>query len=150
MAGYFAAIVRAPLTGAVLLLEMTGSFANLLPLTLVAVIASATADLLKSMPVYDALLENQLKDQGYARDPDDGGRITVELVVHQGAPAAEKRVKELPLPNNCLLIAIRREGRDIIPRGNTLVRANDYLVFLLGRHEEAPLRKELTALTSAG
>ncbi|MDR1791578.1 MAG: ClC family H(+)/Cl(-) exchange transporter [Propionibacteriaceae bacterium] len=57
MAGCFAAIVRAPITGIVLLLEMTGSFVHLLPLTLVCITAYITAELLHTQPVYTALLE---------------------------------------------------------------------------------------------
>ena len=149
MAGYFAAIVRAPLTGVVLLLEMTGSFVNLLPLALIAIIASTVADLLKSLPIYDALLENQLHDLGLDDEPDEGKKITVEVVVHHGSDADGKHIRELCLPEHCLLIAIRREGKDILPHGNTLVRAGDYLVFLVNLCEEARDREMLGALTAA-
>ncbi|MGI5876666.1 MAG: chloride channel protein [Dethiobacteria bacterium] len=60
MAGYFTAIVRAPITGIILLVEMTGSLSHLLPLTVVSVVAYVTADLLKSNPIYESLLENQV------------------------------------------------------------------------------------------
>ena len=149
MAGYFAAIVRAPLTGVVLLLEMTGSFANLLPLALIAIIASTVADILKSLPIYDALLENQLQELGIDDEPDEGKKITVEMVVHHGADADGKHIRELCLPAHCLLISIRREGKDILPRGDTLVRAGDYLIFLVNVCEEARDREILGALTAA-
>lgn len=55
MAGNFAAIVRAPFTGAILLFEMTGSVHTLLPLLAVSLIACATADALRSAPIYDSL-----------------------------------------------------------------------------------------------
>jgi len=63
MAGLFTAIVRAPITGIVLLVEMTGSFNLILPLSLVAVVAYVTADLCKSEPIYDSLLRNILKTE---------------------------------------------------------------------------------------
>ena len=63
MAGLFTAIVRAPITGIVLLVEMTGSFSLILPLSVVAVIAYVTADLCKSEPIYNSLLRNLLKGQ---------------------------------------------------------------------------------------
>lgn len=56
MAANFAAIVRAPLTGAVLLFEMSGSLPCLLPLLAVSLVAYATAALLRSQPIYDSLL----------------------------------------------------------------------------------------------
>ena len=147
MAGYFAAIVRAPLTGIVLLLEMTGSFENLFPLVLISVIASATADMLKSTPIYDALLENMLRDRKGVAIADEGKKITVEAVVHFGAYATGRSVRELSLPQDCLLITVRREGKDIIPKGNTILRANDALIFLISVHNEAQLRECISSLT---
>ena len=55
MTGLFAASVRAPLTGAFLLLEMTGSFHNTPTVVLTAYIAAFTANALHSEPVYDSL-----------------------------------------------------------------------------------------------
>ena len=55
MAGNFAAIVRAPFTGAVLLFEMTGSMPCLLPLLAVSWAACLTANALRSTPIYDSL-----------------------------------------------------------------------------------------------
>ena len=55
MTGLFAGSVRAPLTGAFLLLEMTGSFHNMPAVVLTAYIAVFTANALHSEPVYDSL-----------------------------------------------------------------------------------------------
>jgi H+/Cl- antiporter ClcA len=56
MAGFFAAIVRAPITGVMLLAEMTGSLEHLLLVALTAIAAHVTADMLGSAPIYDSLL----------------------------------------------------------------------------------------------
>ena len=45
MAAYFAAIVRAPLTGIVLMVEMTNSYAQMLPLLVACFVAYAVAEL---------------------------------------------------------------------------------------------------------
>lgn len=60
MAGYFSAVVRSPITGILLICEMTGSAENLLPLMLISLIAYVTAGLLKSEPIYDTLLNRML------------------------------------------------------------------------------------------
>lgn len=62
MAGYFAAIVRAPVTGIILISEMTGSLSHLLALSLVSLVAYFTADILKAKPVYDQLLDRILEE----------------------------------------------------------------------------------------
>ena len=60
MAGLFAAIVRAPLTGIILISEMTGTLSGLLPLSLVALVSFLTAEALGGQPVYDQLLDRIL------------------------------------------------------------------------------------------
>lgn len=57
MAGLFAAIVRAPVTGIILISEMTGIFYNMLPLAIVTFAAYLTAELLGGVPVYEQLME---------------------------------------------------------------------------------------------
>jgi Trk K+ transport system NAD-binding subunit len=107
-----------------------------------------TADLLKSKPVYDSLLEN-LVNGGVHAGKKESGKITVEFIAQYGSKAAGQAVKDLHLPKDCLLIAARREGKDIIPSGSTVIQADDYLVFLLQLKDEAEYRKMLTQLTDA-
>lgn len=148
MAGFFTAIVRAPITGSVLLIEMTGSFSHLLSLTVVSLVAYVVADLLKSTPIYESLLDNLiigLKDKAVE---DDGSKITVEAVVRYGTTAENKLVKELDIPKSCLLIAIKRRGKDFIPRGDTKILAEDYLVFITDLNNEALLREVLEKITT--
>ena len=60
MAGYFAAIVRAPLTGIILIFEMTGSLSQMLSLSIVSVTAYITATLLHSSPFMRACWSGSL------------------------------------------------------------------------------------------
>lgn len=149
MAGFFTAIVRAPITGVILLVEMTGSFANLLSLTVVSLVAYVTADLLKSVPIYDTILDDLIK----AKDPTapdylGDKKVTLEVVVQHGALVADKLVKEIDLPKNCLLIAIKRGARDIIPRGDTRILAGDTLVLMTDLSQEVAARMVLTRITT--
>lgn len=61
MAGLFSSITRAPLTGIILITEMSGNMHRLLDIGVVCILAYATANLLGSKPIYDSLLENILK-----------------------------------------------------------------------------------------
>ncbi|MDR1797734.1 MAG: ClC family H(+)/Cl(-) exchange transporter [Clostridiales Family XIII bacterium] len=150
MAGAFAAIVRAPITGIVLLTEMTGSFTHLLPITVVSICAYVTAEVLKSAPVYESLLKGFLG--GAAKDGGDGGgdgggdsgaHIMLQAVVHLGSRAAGRAVKDLSLPQGCLLVAVTRGGRDIVPSGATVLRESDRVLILCDRSKEAKLRRAL-------
>jgi CIC family chloride channel protein len=55
MAAFFAGVVRAPLTGMVLAVEMTGSSVLLLPLLLACSGAMLVAAILRDTPIYEAL-----------------------------------------------------------------------------------------------
>lgn len=60
MAGIFSSIVRAPITGIILISEMTGLFSNLLPISIVSLTSYLTAEVLGGRPIYDELLERLL------------------------------------------------------------------------------------------
>jgi H+/Cl- antiporter ClcA len=55
MAGYFAGVVQAPMTAFVIILEMTGNDANVIPLMLAAVIGFGSAKLVAPEPLYHGL-----------------------------------------------------------------------------------------------
>jgi chloride channel protein, CIC family len=57
MAAFFTAVVRAPLTGIVLVIEMTGSFKLLLPMLAACFGAMVVTTLLRQPPIYDSLAE---------------------------------------------------------------------------------------------
>jgi H+/Cl- antiporter ClcA len=61
MAGFFAAVVKAPVTGIVLILEMSANFNHLGTLVLVSLSAFVSAELMNSRPVYSVLLERILR-----------------------------------------------------------------------------------------
>jgi chloride channel protein, CIC family len=61
MAAYFTGVVRAPLTGIVLMIEMTGNYALILPLFAACFSALLIADGLNDLPIYEALLERDLQ-----------------------------------------------------------------------------------------
>ena len=142
MAGTFTAIVRAPMTGILLLVEMTGSFDHLLPLALVSLIAYVVADLLQSEPIYDSLLDNMLKEKEIDVDDSDK-QMMFETIVQFDSVADRKKLSEIHLPEGCLLVSVHRSGKDIIPHGNTELQAGDYLTFLIRREDEVIAREQL-------
>jgi len=63
MAGLFAATIRAPLTGIVIIMEMTNGYMLILPLIITCVCATFMAQTLGSSPLYSAILEMTLKSE---------------------------------------------------------------------------------------
>lgn len=133
MAGFFAAIVRAPVTGIILISEMTGSFSHLLTLSLVSLTAYAVADLLRAKPIYDQLLHRLLKKREPAQEEtakEGGEKVLVETPVHHGAPVCGKTIRDVQWPAHSLIISVRRGEDELVPAGDTELRAGDILVFL--------------------
>jgi len=54
-AAFFAAVVRAPLTGIILVIELTGSYTQLLPMLAACFTAMLVPTLLNNTPIYDSL-----------------------------------------------------------------------------------------------
>jgi chloride channel protein, CIC family len=64
MAAFFAGVVRAPLTGIVLVTEMTGNVTMLLPMMGGCFAAMLVTTVLRNPPIYDSLSERPLKASG--------------------------------------------------------------------------------------
>ena len=61
MAAFFTAVVRAPVTGIILVTEMTGSFTLLLPMLASCFAAMLVPNLLRDAPIYDSLRGRTLR-----------------------------------------------------------------------------------------
>jgi chloride channel protein, CIC family len=117
MAAYFTAIVRAPLTGIVLIVEMTGNYQQMLPLLVACFCAYAVAELLNDLPIYEALLERDLLKDGTEyklKEP-----MVIDLVVETGAPYVGHQIRGLGLPAGCVLVRCTENGRSFVPTAAT-------------------------------
>ena len=130
MAAFFAAVVRAPITGIVLVLEMTGDFHQLLPLITGSLFALVVAERLGTPPIYDALLEADSRRKGTSapvhREP-----VLLEFVVQEGSEMDGKAIMELPLPPRCLFVTIARQGNELLPNGETVLQKGDHITAVL-------------------
>ncbi|MFY9822696.1 MAG: H(+)/Cl(-) exchange transporter ClcA, partial [Thermoanaerobaculia bacterium] len=125
MAALFTAVVRAPLTGIVLLLEMTANYAFMLPLLAASFIAYGVANLLGDEPIYEALLERDTLRSSDA--PELEGTLMVEHTIRPGAPFDGSCIGELGLPAGCLIVAVHRGLRSRVPRPDMVLKAGDQI-----------------------
>lgn len=61
MAAFFAAVVRAPITGIILIIEMTGSFTLVLPMLSACFAAMVVPTLLDNEPIYEPFRQRTAK-----------------------------------------------------------------------------------------
>ncbi|MEN6371245.1 MAG: H(+)/Cl(-) exchange transporter ClcA [Armatimonadota bacterium] len=137
MAAAFSAIVRAPLTGIVLILEMTGNYQQLLPLIVASLIAYLMGDYLHNKPIYESLLEYDL-ERGGKRSAGSSEPILIDTVVEPRSVMDGKMVRDLNLPAGCLLVTINRAGKEIVPGADTKLCPGDRLTAIVsGDNPEA-------------
>ena len=148
MAGYFSAIVRAPLTGIILIFEMTGSLSQMLSLAIVSIVAYVVATLLKSKPIYESLLDRLLAKQGVKVPKEHGQKILTNYVIHQGAKVEGTLICDTEWPDNCLLVAIQRGAEEIIPRGQTMLLAGDIIVTMTDERDMPVVHEKMQRLCS--
>jgi CIC family chloride channel protein len=129
MAAYFAAIVRAPLTGIALIVEMTGNYRQMLPLLVACFCAYAVAEWMKDLPIYEALLERDLVNDGThikLKDP-----MVIDFEIEQGAPFAGQEVRLLGLPPGCVLVRCVEAGREFVPTALTRLEEHMHITAVI-------------------
>ena len=122
MAAYFTAIVRAPLTGVVLIIEMTGNYEQMLPLLISCFFAYAVAEYLKDLPIYEVLFERDLLQSEFS--PKFSQPIVMDFTIQEGSPFVGKLVRSLGLPSGCILVRCSNGKREWVPKANTRLEAN--------------------------
>lgn len=146
MAAYFTAIVKAPITGSILITEMTGSFSHLFALATVSMTAYLVTELLHSRPVYEILLERVLKSRGVCELGTNCKKMIIEIPVCLGSELNQKKIRDIKWPKDCLLVGIKRGENEIIPNSNTLIQVGDYLIVLTNEDKEVTAKKVLSLL----
>lgn len=131
MVAFFSASVRAPITGTVLISEMTGSFSHLMILGIASAIAYVVAQLLGGQPIYEALLFKTIRSHS-TPEPEivKEQRDIIEVPVNSGSLIENKKVKDVPWPEHTLLVDIKRGSEQLVPDGNTTIHAGDFLYVL--------------------
>lgn len=148
MAAYLTAIIKAPITGSILLTEMAGSFSHLLATLTVSMIAYLVSDLLKTRPIYEVLLERIMVKEKWDEYNEDGEnkKVILEIPVCLGSQLDRKKVKNISWPKGCLLVSIMRGTTEIIPKGDTLIHLGDHLIVLTSEARESADRRQLMQL----
>lgn len=146
MVGFFTAVVRAPITGAVLITEMGGSFSHFPAFILVSVIASLVAEALNTRPIYDLLLKQVIPHNHSSNDPRP---VVLHIPVHEGATleTCEHALKRLP--EDCILVSVERGEDEIFPDGKLDIQPGDVLHVLVEKGKASKLKERLLALASA-
>ena len=75
----------------------------------------------------------------------EGGKAKLaEVTLAPGTPAADKEIQELGLPRDSTVVAIIRNDRVVVPRGDSIIRVGDEVLVLVTTDSEEEVRQILT------
>jgi len=95
------------------------------PITAILILFEMTGDYRIILPLMFATVKRQRLQAA-------AGTKLAEFALKPGEAAVGKRLKDLALPGDCVIVSIHRGGRVIVPRGNTQLLAGDRVTALLG------------------
>lgn len=81
------------------------------------------------------MIEYELNRENYRviQTFEDGEMVFAEVIIEKQNFWRNKKIKDLPLPGDCVIVSIVHDGRLIYPKGETTISENDK-VFFIARH----------------
>jgi CIC family chloride channel protein len=123
MGAFFAGAIRAPITSILIIFEMTGDYAIILPLMISNMISYSIASWLQPVPIYDALLKQDGVPMPEHAARHDLRTMTVEQAMRPAEPAGEG-VGPVLFPDQSLDFALLELGRHAIREASVVDRAD--------------------------
>ena len=124
MAAFFTAVVRAPVTGVVMTLELTWNFAFLLPVLIGAAAGYLMGELFRTRPVYERLLDEMLAESA---EEYKVRAFAARFRVKAGSVAAGRALRDVLFPQDARVTRVERGEEHFIPDGNTVLLPGDIL-----------------------
>ena len=146
MAGFFAATVRSPITGVVLIAEMCGSTESLVAMIIVSLIAYVIPTLLGNEPIYESLYDRLLltKNREYVKKPSK--HVLSEYIVPLDCNYINFKIKDIPFPKNAIVVSVIRNGKYIIPTEDFHIQYSDQINILTDVNDYPFVRQEIEEL----
>ena len=146
MAGFFAATVRSPITGIVLLAEMSGSTESLVAMVIVSLIAYMIPTLLGNEPIYESLYDRLLlaKNTEFVKKPSK--HVLSEYIVPLDCNYINFKIKDIPFPKNAIVVSVIRNGKYVIPTEDFHIQYSDQIHILSDVNDYPYIREEIEEL----
>ena len=146
MAGFFAATVRSPITGIVLIAEMCGSTESLVAMIIVSLIAYVVPTILGNEPIYESLYDRLLlnKNREFVKKPSK--HVLSEYVVPLDCDYINFKIKDIPFPKNAIVVSVIRNGKYVIPTEDFNIKYSDQVQILTDVNDYPYVREEIEEL----
>lgn len=141
MAAFFTTVVKAPITSIMMICELTGSFAHLLPVVIAVALGYIVGQVFRTDGIYEELLEEYEKETGlHSRAVSTV--FTFKLV--DGAMADKRTVRDVLWPTGAKVKEIARGEERILPDGDTVLRGGDVLTIVVKTDDPKNAKDELS------
>ncbi len=144
MAAFFTCIVKAPITGIVMVFELTGQFKNFLPAMIGVAVGYTVGALFRTEAIYEKNLSLFIQEE---KIYEKIKKICISLTVQSGSKACGKPVRETVWPSNGLVVnRISPDGTHSVPDGESVLNAGDIIEFECETDDEKELMDYLYAV----
>ncbi len=143
MAAFFTTVVRAPITGIVMIVELTFSFTFLLPAILGVAVGYVVGDLFRLEPLYDKMLAERVEEE---RGSTERVKLTARFIVTESGKAAGRAVRDVLWPMSARIVRVDHGDDNFVPDGNSVLVAGDILTVTGETADEATFLGVLTEL----
>lgn len=144
MVAYFVAVVKAPITGVILILEMTGNFDHLLAFVTVAVVSFYVTNILHLEPIYDILYERMPKDDLETKSEVESiGKTIITVPVAAESYLDGKKISEVDWGEEVLVISLQRCEKEWIPKGEMRMQSGDQIILLLPESKVSSVKEDM-------
>ena len=149
MCAFIGGTLRAPLTSALLFLELTGQFSNMLFVAITIFTVTCITAMMDQTPFYDRALENMEHIQNKGKKPIIA---CFEMVVSHNSFVVGKAVRDIMWPHSSVVISITRadeDSKDMDNDGEKRIFAEDTLVLRARFFDESEIRNLLVGLVGS-
>lgn len=145
MSIFFISVVRAPISGLMLILEMTGQYHVFFPMIIAGTLTFLFGQYLNIKPVYHKLYKLMLNDENVPENQ----LSTVSFMVSDGSVMIGRRMNQIILPASSQIIHITRYETGSIPvTPDQIIREGDILEIQLPERNYEKLFKVFRTLTN--
>lgn len=145
MSIFFISVVRAPISGLMLILEMTGQYHVFFPMIFAGTLTFLFGQYLNIKPVYGKLYELMINGNNVPKDQ----LSTVQFLVSENSVMVGRKMNEIVLPASSQIIQITRNDKESIPvTPDQVITKGDLLEIQLPERDYEKLFKVFRTLTN--
>ncbi|MDO5572237.1 MAG: chloride channel protein [Bacteroidales bacterium] len=140
----FVSVVRAPISGLMLTLEMTGQYMVFFPMIIAGTITFILGQYLRIPPVYDKLYQLMVKEE--KANYEDS--IVTDFKINEDSYLVGKKLKAVNLPGKTSIVEVVRNGKNVALNEDFQFKRDDLLSLKIKEREYEKLFKVFRTLSN--